>query len=1261
MHRSFNFYEPNIYTMTYRLRISIAMSFLFGCISLMAQNYHYDDSWNKQGLEIEQADPESITVTYSVNAFSFEPVTIDKKTWKRVSLPGQYLPGQEGAPDIPGVGKLIAIPRGAEITLNIVDFRKEVFRGVDISPSPRIPKVTDRGPLHYEKNMDVYSANEFYPSQPVSISEKTQIRGVDAVMLGISPFMYNPVTKELVLYRDLVLELEITGGTGQYGEERLRSQWFDPVLRSALANYGALPDINHTIKPSRRETGCEYLIISPDDSTFLSWADSLKQFRNMQGILTDVVTTTETGGNDASSVESYIDNAYNTWDTPPAAVLILGDYGTSPTGIMAPIWNYYCASDHIYGDVNENGMADIILARITAQNSTHLENMIGKMLSHERTPPTDPGFYNHPITALGWQTERWFQICSETVGGYFKHVQGKEPVRINEVYGGDPGVDPWSTAPNTNTILNYFGPNGLGYIPATPSELGSWDGGDATMINDAINDGAFILQHRDHGGNTGWGEPDYGNSDIDQLTNDEYCFVFSVNCLTGKYNWYSECFAEKFHRSEYGALGLIAASEVSYSFVNDTYVWGLYDHLWPDFMPDEVTTPDYRGIFPAYGNVAGKYFLQQSNWPYNTNNKEVTYHLFHHHGDAFLTLYSELPQNLMVIHDNVIVEGTGSFTVQADSAAFIALSADGELIASAEATGSPVTISIDPLNPGTFMDVVVTKTNCQRYHEQVEVIPSNIPYVVFEAFEINDEVGNDNGLMDYIDSVLLTLSVNNVGLVDAENVEVTLRSESPYVMITDSMENYGNIPANSISSIQDAFAFQVSEALPDNHLVEFEIISSDGDSTWLSDFLIRGHAPVLAYDDFSIDDPSGNENGRLDPGETVDVVISVTNAGSSEAFNVEGGLESSDPNITIHTDTLDYGNISTGDTLYRSFSVTADESTPGGHQASFDFTASADYNISVADSFHISVGQFAALILDLDPNAYSGPVIMEAFENTELIADYMASIPPDLGLYKSVFVCLGIIFSGHQLTEPEAQQLAGYLENGGNIYLEGRRTWYDDPQTSLHPMFNIDTEPKIWFEYDTIYGIEGTFTEGLVFDVSGNSPYNDHYLIPEGDAFTALYSPEPEFGNAIAYEEGTYKTIGTAFEFGSLVDGEYPSTKEQLILRILDFFGGILTGTGNDQIAGMDQGLAAHIYPNPVKDEMWVSLALGSGSHITADIINLNGQTIANLADRKMDAGEHVLHWNGKDQYSNSIAPGIYLLKVRNNHSVTTRKFILID
>ena len=55
---------------------------------------------------------------------------------------------------------------------------------------------------------------------------------------------------------------------------------------------------------------------------------------------------------------------------PPVAVLFLGDYGTSGNTVHSPTWNSYCVSDHIYADVNENDMADIVTARMTAQNAS---------------------------------------------------------------------------------------------------------------------------------------------------------------------------------------------------------------------------------------------------------------------------------------------------------------------------------------------------------------------------------------------------------------------------------------------------------------------------------------------------------------------------------------------------------------------------------------------------------------------------------------------------------------------------------------------------------------------------------------------------------------------------------------------------------------------------------------------------------------------------------------------------------------------------
>ena len=807
------------------------ISAAFLVAEIPAEVIAYSDNWGDSGFNLENQSDRGVEVVFSVNELILEEQLINGELLKTVQLPGIFLPNDEGAPDLPGTGRYLAMPQGASASYQIVSFRTERYENIDIAPAPRIPWETEDGPLEYQKNLTIYSADAYYPASPVKLSERTQIRGVDVVLLGVTPFQYNPVKKELIVYKDLRVEVTFNGGNGHFGEDRLRSRWWDPLLRDMLLNQLMLPEMQYNYDFNSEADAAEYLIITPDDPVFIAWADSIKLFRTRQGILTEIRTTAEVGANSATTIENYINSIMDPvtgWNPAPAAILLLGDYGTSGSTVVSPIWTGYCASDNIYGDINGNSMPDVIMARMTAQNATHLETMITKFLDHERTPPTNPTYYDNPITALGWQTSRWFQICSESVGGFWNQVMGKTTTRINAIYSGNPSVDPWSTATNTSTVLGVFGPSGLGYIPASPSALGGWTGGNATMVNNAINSGAFMLQHRDHGGVTGWGEPAYSNSNINGLTNTDLVFVFSINCLTGMYNTSGECFAEKFHRYTYsgensGALGIIAASEVSYSFVNDTYVWGLYDNLWPNFLPTYGTTPPSRDILPAFGNAAGKYFLQQSSWPYNTSNKEVTYNLFHHHGDAFSTVYSNIPQNLMVNHNAVLFGGQSTFTVTADQGALIALTVNDEIIAVETGTGIPLAIPIPPQLPGNQMLVTITKQNYYRYEQPVMITAATGPYLYCMNTVTVDTAGNANSIPESGETVVLKLCLTNLGVENATNITATL--SCPDTMINILNAGITTIAAVDMADtlIDGSVTVEINSQAPHLHICQIDL------------------------------------------------------------------------------------------------------------------------------------------------------------------------------------------------------------------------------------------------------------------------------------------------------------------------------------------------------------------------------------------------------------------------------------------------------
>ncbi|MBU1881258.1 T9SS type A sorting domain-containing protein, partial [bacterium] len=397
---------------------------------------------------------------------------------------------------------------------------------------------------------------------------------------------------------------------------------------------------------------------------------------------------------------------------------------------------------------------------------------------------------------------------------------------------------------------------------------------------------------------------------------------------------------------------------VSYSFVNDTYVWGTYDSMWPDFDPGYGSDPTgLNDLRPCFGNAYGKWYLEASSWPYNPSNKDETYFLFHHHGDAFMTLYSEVPQNLNVVHDGAILGGQSDFTVTADADALIGLSVDGEYLAAGVSTGAPTTLSFDPLLPGQTMHVTVTKANYYRYMSGVPVVPPSGPYVSFNSVDVNDAiVGNNNGQWDFSENVNLTVEVKNIGVSTANDVNVNIVTEHPEITVVDGVEAYGNIAAGDSVSIANGFEVQSSTNIVDGELITFILTATSGAESWESYFAVPAYSPVVTFDNLVIDDPTGNNNGALDPGETADLDLTLLNDGHTVAGNVVLTLTNDNPDVTITGSPANYGSIIAGATAMQSFVLVADAGMASGVVVTFTMDIVADNGYVTSETFDILVG-----------------------------------------------------------------------------------------------------------------------------------------------------------------------------------------------------------------------------------------------------------------------------------------------------------------
>ncbi|UCF80411.1 MAG: hypothetical protein JSV08_07830, partial [Acidobacteriota bacterium] len=113
-------------------------------------------------------------------------------------------------------------------------------------------------------------------------------------------------------------------------------------------------------------------------------------------------------------------------------------------------------------------------------------------------------------------------------------------------------------------------------------------------------------------------------------------------------------------------------------------------------------------------------------------------------------------------------------------------------------------------------------------------------------------------------------------------------------------------------------------------------------------------APTLAYSDYTFTD-CGNANGAVEPGETIDLTVTVQNTGSADAFNASGVLSTVTPGITITANTAAFPDIPVGltGTSLTPFQFVVDVSVPCG--TVIDFALDLTYTDAVLNPYSNSV------------------------------------------------------------------------------------------------------------------------------------------------------------------------------------------------------------------------------------------------------------------------------------------------------------------
>ena len=78
-------------------------------------------------------------------------------------------------------------------------------------------------------------------------------------------------------------------------------------------------------------------------------------------------------------------------------------------------------------------------------------------------------------------------------------------------------------------------------------------------------------------------------------------------------------------------------------------------------------------------------------------------------------------------------------------------------------------------------------------------------------------------------------------------------------------------------------------------------------------------------------------------------------------------------------------------------------------------------------------------------------------------------------------------------------------------------------------------------------------------------------------------------------------------------------------------------------------------YPNPFNPITTINFSLPEENNVKLKIYNTLGQTVAELVNSKLEAGQHSYHWDAKNYSS-----GIYFYELRTDSFVLARKMIIL-
>jgi len=377
--------------------------------------------------------------------------------------------------------------------------------------------------------------------------------------------------------------------------------------------------------------------------------------------------------------------------------------------------------------------------------------------------------------------------------------------------------------------------------------------------------------------------------------------------------------------------------------------------------------------------------------------------------------------------------------------------------------------------------------------------------------------------------------------------------------------------------------------------------------------------------------------------ETFDVTFKIFDASLNEVYSDVQTVTDLDPGATETVSFTDYTATATGTFITLAYVSLAGDENPGNDSASGDF--------------QVLEGQLDYVIIDLDPTTLTGPMLHTTLSNLGLSGVYTTDANEfnNLALYKSLWLLCGIYSNNTQITPEQGAQIETFLMNGGTFYLEGGDVWGYDPGTGAWdpgPWTGVTGADDGSADLANVLGLANSLipgVEGYTWAYTGENNWIDQLTVGPVQGGTAegiFQNADVGYTCGVAYDQGTFKSVGVSFELGGL-SGDM--SFDSLVLLIADFFD-LITDVAESSPVLQPVQLQVN---NPVRRVAQIAFTLPTAGHASLEVYDLSGRRVATLVNGHLAAGQHTVQWSAHHT-------GVYFVKLATPSGNQIHKLVVL-